>query len=164
MFYFGAVSFSLANFIYYLACPILIRDFDTYSQYVDVGKGASCILDQFLTCSMVGIVLSPYGKHKCDLERFLRSFTTGDMWKTTDFADFRNPKGGDQRIDLGSEKEGSQIQIIPERFAEAFWFARNASDEWGKPVRYLCTFLYIVGYVLFVLVSIQGFKYVVQSM
>src|SRR5262249_2600385 len=47
LFYFGALAFALAYFIYFHACPALIRDFDEYSDYKAAGKGESYIRDVF---------------------------------------------------------------------------------------------------------------------
>lgn len=165
LFYFGAVGFSLAGFIYYVSCPALVRDFDSYSEYVDVGKGSALILDEILTQSLVGHFLKVRGRaYDADMRQFIRKYTIGEKWGGVDFINVRNVVGEDQTVNLMSEREGTQIEIVPERFAEAFWLARNASDSWKSRTRYVCTGLYVVGYALFFVVSCQGFWSVLRTL
>jgi hypothetical protein len=165
LFYFGAVSFALAGFIVHLACPPLVRDYDRFSEYVDVGKGSFFIVDSFTTQKLVDHFLTRDLSHSEQLKHFIKAFTTGEKVRGTDFREWRDETipESDQRVNLISDKPGNPVEITPEKFADAFWYARNAADESRRFLRRSCTFLYTVGYAAFFVVSCQGFWYVLMA-
>ncbi len=47
MFYFSAVGFSIASYIYSSWCPPIIRDYERFSDFTDQGKGSNQLREDF---------------------------------------------------------------------------------------------------------------------
>lgn len=167
LFYCGSVCFSFAGFIYLLACPLLVRSFEGYSQYIDVGRGSRPVIDYYLHQKHHEYFRTPKPNRKLGhfvaFKHFIKDFTTGDNdWRGVDCSILRDDSLSETEQEIviatGTRKAGgTPLEIIPEKFPEAFWTARNAADESWPKLRGLCTTLYIIGYVLFLWVAFEGF-------
>jgi hypothetical protein len=165
LFYFASVSFSLAGLIYYFACPPLVRDFDTYSQYEDIGKGPQYLLQQFF-----GVMFGPFLRHPPRIDSavktFVAEFTEGALWRVNELVvcDLLEPENPDEKEEHSRQmmREDNWIKLRIDRIAEAFWYARNTVDKASPLFRRICTALYILGYILFFYVAWQGFVSVLR--
>jgi hypothetical protein len=150
LFYFGAVCFSLAGIVYYFFCPRLVRDYDRLSQFLDKGKGPTHLAEEFLVPrSFDALANSRRGRdqHLADMEHFVRSFTMGEKMAGLNFGRFRDSGNESEPVPKApGEREAAPLEIIPDKLADAFWFARNAVDESRVRLRAVCTCLYVLGY------------------
>jgi hypothetical protein len=65
-------------------------------------------------------------------------------------------------LDFNPVEARTDISLLPDKTADAFWFARNCADEYWPFIRSICQWLYISGYSLFIYVVCQGFSYVMR--
>jgi hypothetical protein len=94
----------------------------------------------------------------------VRSFTTGEEIAELNFRQSSDSGNESEPVpNVPGEREGRPLEIIPDKLADAFWFARNAVDESRARLRAVCTALYVLGYAALIWVCIQGFWYVLWS-
>jgi hypothetical protein len=168
LFYFAAVAFAAARVIFNSFCPALIRDYATYSEFRDEGKGSDFILEEFLNYAFWNIQHGDTAHKECvkgQLKYFVSRYTTGDVKEfgesiERDLSTHREPTAEDREIGLERVKEGKVMRIIDEQFPDSFWYARNVTKETRKIPRALAAYLFMAGYAAYLFVAFQGFSYV----
>lgn len=182
LFYFGALAFAAARLIYSSVCPRIIRDFDTYSQYADVGKGSSFICDAYYSLATVWTVKFLSGIKDDDyflayMIVFLRRFcevSTSNEAAASHWIEITSGKpltaDQDDRLAKFLHKvtarslEREYFTIKTESLADAFWYTRNEADMSHETFRSVCTALYSIGAILFFFVAAQGFWFVCRML
>ncbi|WP_425399577.1 hypothetical protein [Aeoliella sp.] len=164
LFYFGAVSFAVGALLYTSFSPPLVRDYTSFSQYQDEGRGS-----EFITKQMLHAILHLNNLELGDLclSHFIELYTT-----------IENPGLYVEQLRETASKSssgrsvGETLALAPhslpvflgvfkeDQLASAFWFARDTGDQIWPAMRYICFRLYCLGLILHLVIAIQGFSYV----
>ncbi len=136
--YFSAILFGLGNLLYTAFCPELVSRYDTLSDFQNEGKTGTQLIEY-----MTG-TFSPGIPEETDrmpvspaLTHFMKSYT-------------------------GRSNKSGGIDVLPDRFADAFWSARTAHDTLLTPIRLVTGLLYGSGFILIGILVIQNFRYVLE--
>jgi hypothetical protein len=139
-FYFGALCFSIATFIYILRCPQIIQKFEGYEDYFKSGRGQDYLIKE------LGLLYKrPFTKaiDQTDLEKFIKDY--GD---------------GERKLLLKNEndiqKKLSSIRIKKEQLHEAFWNIRDKAETVEGFSRLVCAALFHVGFGLFIIITFES--------
>lgn len=137
IFFISSVIISVANVIYYISCPKMIKDFKHYGEFKEKGHSMSYFINEGLdynskelTGHFTGISHAFVGKIGTLLER-----------KQMFLPDFYDEKDG-------SAKERA-IEIV-------FWYNYTLQENKQKKLRVVLNILYLSGIILFGLVAIQN--------
>ena len=153
-FFYASVAFSAASLGYAISCPAIVRDCESFSGFVEQGKGATQIIEAFQS------YLWPL-RRDWAVNEFLSTFckVEKDTRKKTVYVD--SPISS---ISTMKEKriraELAVAEILPEKIGDAFWYVRDLSDKKGIVARVLCTVLYFVGFTLLAFIFLQNILYV----
>jgi len=136
VFYFSAMAFAISNLIVKIRCPKIIKDHLSFQSYKDEGK----------TLKQLG----PY----CDETGFNWGVLAGEVDKQI------------PRLQVGkSEGDGGIADNYPSLSTEDpvhyFWPIFEHANILHPIYRFLCTFLYGIGFILFGLVVIQNTLFVI---
>jgi len=144
MFYFSAVAFAIASFVFSARCPIVIRDYDRLGDFLDEGRGGRQIVQSLLRITnRPGIGISREEAEGV-LGRFVRRFAENAEQSTQ----YREILYG--------------MTIAPDQVGDAFWFVRGFADGTSPLARALCSMFYSVGFLFLGVVAAQNFFYVLQ--
>jgi hypothetical protein len=154
LFFWGALSTSIANIIYAINCPNFIKKFDDYSGFEKSGRSDQQLLNEF------AIVFS---------ERY---YQKGEKSAETTFFDFKDQFCDNHyQTDKDAFEESSYdtVQYIPklrikkDSLKDAFWFFYNYLDSLDQLCRAICTILYYAGISCFLLVIVQNIWFVISN-
>ena len=161
IFYLSAVAFSIGNLIFTLACPKIILDQATYTEFSADGKSSGQVVDY-------------YAEILQSLPRKPHLWRNLDIWE---FAQMYLPKSRQMMQKVREQYESGDVSIaflpgvlnqyrteIPqELLADAFWFTRKRADSSRPQLGRACGVFYGLGLALISIVLIQNFVFVVAQ-
>ena len=156
--FFSALFTSFANVIFSLFCPPVIKEFDTYDDFLKTGRGFPQITDYLVKILKKSSEDWIRGKWS-QLNRLGESYFIGV------------PKGWDWPVD--AEREFSQRDLIVnfslstdvkkrETLNEIFWGIREILDDLNPISRFMCSFFYSIGIMLALVVVLQNIVSVIK--
>jgi hypothetical protein len=150
-FYFAAVAFAIASFVFSVFCPPIIRDHNTFREFADKGMG---------TTQIVSAVLSRFPSLSPEDKRARNDFSAIYVSHRAD-AEYTSRL---QRAEAkGTEDWPLVAQISEPRLADAFWAARSHLDSVYRVARMICVFCYAIGFLFSFAVLLQGFSFVLRQ-
>jgi hypothetical protein len=151
VFYFSAVAFALASFLYQVFCPGFVRDYASFADFAEQGKGDRQLGEYVLNIIQQSDDQLVHPQTRAFLGEFLMSATDPkEVWDALpnerNLADVRRTLSG--------------IRISEDQMPDAFWLAHSYADRRKPLLRALCTALYGIGFALLVYVMIQNIIFV----
>lgn len=157
IFYFAAVCFGGASFLYSLRCPRIIQDYNTFAEFDMRGKGSRELLQSLRDCvaGAMDVWSSNYSsERRADvLDRMFRRVVSDKTGQTQA---------------LGSS---GSLDPIPHRTVDlvdvqdapmAFSWIRDIADWTHYGARVACTVLYAAGFLLLLVILVQNFLFVMS--
>lgn len=162
LFFYGSLITAIGNVIYAMRCPSLVKDYETYLDYKDAGKGIDQLIRDFST------VLSRFyksipGEH---LQNHLRSFSDRFCEPPAAGSDAANSLT--RALAEIPDKPWSavlaatRLRIIADRQADAFWSIREFVDQLSPLFRGGCAICYVLGLGCFLVVLLQNIWFVIK--
>lgn len=150
MFYFSAIGFAFASFLYSMRCPAIIRDYDRFSDFEQEGKGSTQLIG-----ALSPLVLRPslfeHYDHRRWLENFINRFCELPRDPPTDFL-----KSHRETYEVLDQTRIRDSNLLP----DAFWVIRSYADRSSPLPRMACGLFYLVAFVFVLIVLGQNFLYV----
>lgn len=134
LFFFAALAFSLASLIYSSYCPEIVRDYQSFNEFREQGKGSSQITRALAAAKPDSTTITSFLESYCD----------------------------DAETDLSSSDYLQRAVIHEGRLADAFWFVQEYSDLSRPALRLSLWFLYSIGFALLLAVLLENIVYVVR--
>lgn len=136
MFFWGAFFASIANLIYAIKCPEIVKKFENYSEFEKSGRGNQQLLNEFALV---------YDKsNHFILDEFRREFCEED----------------DEYMATGSIPK---LIIRQDCLKNAFWYVHEYSNNLEEGYRFLCMLSYSLGFCFFSFVLIQNIWFVISN-
>ncbi len=155
IFYFAAVFFTLANIIYQLRCPGLIRHYYNFRTYRDSGQSYHYLVDYLRHEEMVDIATR----------------TTRNVSRLVNYAGWQSGQSSsllgttawdDDEIPLGEYVSSASLQETDEK--ELFFYLHRMLQDYHPYSRQACLAFYMFGGVGIVWVFGEAFFFVVRSL
>jgi len=155
-FYFAAVAFSIASFLYSVSCPSPIKEFSSFQDYYQAGNGARrlrailkhAVTKFSLSVEAVGIEL------KAALQR---SQITGLQVTVSDPFEEMDVLESPFKLEYFAA-------LRREELGDLFYVATRACDRGHLVIRALTSLFYLIGFALTLVVLFQSFRFVVDHL
>ena len=174
LFYFGAVAYSIGGIAYWIFCPTLIRDYDTFDGFDRTGRGFEFIPKivyaeygpnkGFSRCSWSKSKGSPGVSEKIEWvqkdfallsHEYTRRFVESKFWpEPYKFSAWTEKGIIAKKIDI------RKFEVLSEKQGEAFWFIRDRFEDHNYNMQKICLVCFLVAYGCYSWVAIQGLFYV----
>lgn len=154
LFYFSAVSFTIANIVYFLFCPEFIKTFKSFQHFRESGGQSTVLKASFLQLIWknpdVYTLKNGVFYH---IEKFLELCDIKESYRIEMKEEiYSNPA----KVYAGC----AQQEIKNKKTPEFFWLVRTIAKDSVVWARGLCAFFYASGFVLILTVISQKFWYV----
>lgn len=136
--YYSMIAVSIANIIYELGCPIFIKSFNDYSTFLNSGRN-----EQYLYSTLTKIL----GNNNFTIESFKKEIKAKKLKYEV------NDDILEEFFNLATRKINPTI----------FWVTYDIANKKYCFLRICCIFLYSLGFVGLLLIVVQKFIYVTQS-
>jgi hypothetical protein len=136
VFYYAAVSFSIAGIVYSWRCPAIVKRYTAFPSFVEEGRGVPYLL------VWTAVLPENVANH---VKQVLEEYEHGL---------------------IGGVRNAAQLPANlrdQAKLADAFWTVYNATNYSDKASLVACFVFYAVGFVLLTVVMGQNFIYVVGS-
>lgn len=143
-FYFSAVFFAVASALFSIYCPVIIRDFANFSEFLQSGRSVGHVDSMFSSRLRSETGLS--GKVIGRLQAHVRLLP--ETAAECGFQPARESETDESRI------EAARV---------GFWTLRDIEDNAHPKVRGLVTLLYAFGFALLLYVLVENFWYVLRQ-
>lgn len=157
MFYFGAISFSIGLFLYFIKCPLLIKNFDDYKSFQDHGNNQEALkwhIEILLALQPKTIKRKDQKYNEIELlKEIVTKFCSQETLVLTNqlILDKHPPN-----IIL------NKTLFIPEFLSDVFFFTRQQFDYSHHAWRLISAFFFLIGAGFWLTVVIQGFGTVIK--
>jgi hypothetical protein len=153
LFFYGALFTSLANALYALACPWLVKRFPTYGAFSGEGRGPNQLREEF-----TNLLASASHVADADLKNIVSDYYTA--YATADADTTRDVAALSNRLQAVAVSE----KITPDsaRTSEAFWYVRDYYDLVRPHWRAAVSLGYGLGFALFGIVLAQNILFVIR--
>lgn len=151
LFFYSSVITSFANICYILFCPSIIKNYDTFIDFREEGKGEHQLKKEFQK------IISKYSKE------FDPSTTAKNLEQI--FSSFSPETFPHQKEEVPTPEAISIIDnmgIYNDSRGEFFWFVRDIADKLSNGVRWIVFLLYSLGILLILIVLLQNIFYVIE--
>ncbi len=153
--FYASFVFSIASFVYSIACPGLVRSYQRFSDFTAEGKASRQIIDAFSdTLHRSGSVVF--------FDEFVEKFTVFSPEHAETSTTIVSPiytRGAD----LHARRTLVRARVPDDRLADAFWYVRDLADIASPKLRWLCLICYSAGFALLSVILIQNLLYVVRN-
>lgn len=174
-FYCSAIAFSIADLIYYLVCPKIIKENVDYKSFNDKGKGIPQIVDYFSDVLYAQIKHLQFSSIKRDVDDFVDLVSSTPRNDSDDLSSIMiNPNTGDsvdsfnnskRNIDTPEEYICSNLPPLLSDFKQssaqnAFWFVYDIAKEMNKNYRFAASLFYLIGFLAIFFIIAKNTYYV----
>ena len=151
LFFFSATFIALANLIYTMRCPELIKTYRTFSDFEKEGKGPYQLLKFYSMSVLHKLKSTPERQVRESVREFYTSYCVPDTTLHDKI---------EKAVPL--VKILSDLDLKTDSLRGAFWHARDFMERVRPLARFLCTFLYASGFILISFVALQNFTGVLK--
>ncbi|BAK74040.1 hypothetical protein [Arcobacter sp. L] len=155
-FFFSALFFAIATFIFSLTCPPLIKDFTDMETFKSKGLTKNQLLILFATWIKKKPKIKDANGKKINNEDFINKFITD---YTTDG---NNNKLLNELNKSGLDKIVRNIQLDKNKEIDAYWLLRSVMSNSHDFFRFIITFFYLLGFSLLLYILILNIKIVIE--
>jgi hypothetical protein len=155
IFFYGALFTSVANMCYAIACPAIVKDFASYKDFADQGRGPNQLREMFTE-----LLMSIYTRFNLsDLQSVLREYVTSYAGHSEEIDQLLGKVGTDRHVAI---RVAEQAEITERTLPGAFWFVRDLADNTRPPWRWCCLVAYTMGLAFFAYVLLENIMFVVR--
>jgi len=152
LFFFSAASIALANLVYTIWCPEIIRNYHTFSDFEKEGRGPYQLLELYSNSVLYKSRTTSEREVRESVREFYSSYC---VQNETVSKNVRNQSVPLVRI-------LSDLKIQDTSLQGAFWHVRNFMEKVRFLARALCIVLYTIGFMLVSVIALENFATVLK--
>lgn len=158
VFFYSAVAASAANLIYLWKCPPIVKDYPSYLEFKEQGKGNEILRKEFSQ-----LITEHYKKLNSahlqkNMEEYYRTYC--DIYGNFDVG--KELEKIEERPFPTALNVIQMTYIIEPKLPEAFWFIRNFADDLNPGFRIFCFLFYALALLLVTFVMLQNIWFVLR--
>ena len=157
LFYYSALSFAIATFLYSFFCPLLIKKFSDIKEYKDKGLSKEQLINFFSSWLRKGTTFYDVSGKKIPKEIYINLFYSRYCIELTndELVKFKDKeKSIDRRV--------RTLELKEDQETNAFWFLRSSMSNDRAIWRFIISFFYFIGFLLLVPIVIDNIAAVIE--
>ncbi|MGI0014819.1 MAG: hypothetical protein ACREBU_15470 [Nitrososphaera sp.] len=152
LFFFGATFMAIANAIFMVRCPEIIRKYKDFSMFQTEGRSTEQLRDLYLRWVAYAST-AELSDVRNDVREFYRNYCTADSGAEDSLSDHN----------VALVQIVSDLRLDKEKLNGAFWHVLAATDRTRDIARCMCLVFYGLGICLVAAVAVQNVCYVLME-